>query len=392
MSKRHLVRRLITLVIASAVCASFSGIETARAKDAGPPWVFYMISLSTGKLASYGIEPDVGAKLAVAEINARGGIGGRKIDLKIQDAQSDVAQAVALARSDCDAGALLLMGPVLSAMAASVFPATNAMQCTTLAPSPAASNLTTKNRPWTFVLATPAAVITPAGVKALVKAVKPTSAVVVIDTSDAAMNDQGNRSRDELIAQNIKLLETITVAPDQLDYAALATRIASLKPNVIVDSTSAGAGVGVLRALRKLSVTTPVMFTQAVYTPELTNAPAELLEGNYVYTQFFPGSPEPKIQEFVKVYHGVRGPTEIPSQLATQWYDAFYIAKHAFEKCKVTGQAAKLGPERACVRDAIVGLKNFQGVTGMFNMTDEGFPVLPVNLLRFHNGSAVLIK
>ena len=75
--------------------------------------VFGLVELS-GTGATSGTNFDNGIKLAVKEINAAGGILGRKIAYESMDTQSNPGVAKALAQKAVDQGAYVVMGPVFS--------------------------------------------------------------------------------------------------------------------------------------------------------------------------------------------------------------------------------------------------------------------------------------
>ena len=72
-----------------------------------------LVELS-GTGATSGINFDNGVKLAVKEINAAGGILGRRIAYESMDTQSNPGVAKALAQKAVDQGVYVVMGPVFS--------------------------------------------------------------------------------------------------------------------------------------------------------------------------------------------------------------------------------------------------------------------------------------
>src|SRR6266576_6068207 len=75
--------------------------------------IFGVVELS-GTGATSGTNFNDGVKLAVKEINAAGGILGRKIEYTPSDTQSQAQVAKALAVNAVDEGAYVVMGPVFS--------------------------------------------------------------------------------------------------------------------------------------------------------------------------------------------------------------------------------------------------------------------------------------
>src|SRR5580693_3087964 len=73
--------------------------------------IFGLVELS-GTGATSGTNFNDGVKLAIKEINAAGGILGRKIDYTANDTQSQPQVAKALVVKAIDDGAYIVMGPV----------------------------------------------------------------------------------------------------------------------------------------------------------------------------------------------------------------------------------------------------------------------------------------
>src|SRR3981081_2169644 len=78
-----------------------------------PVKIFGLVELS-GTGATSGTNFNNGVKLAVKEINATGGILGRKVEYTANDTQSNPGIAKALAQKAVDEGAYVVMGPVFS--------------------------------------------------------------------------------------------------------------------------------------------------------------------------------------------------------------------------------------------------------------------------------------
>ena len=89
-------------------------LASASLAQQGPVTIVGLIELS-GTGATAGTNFDNGVKLAVKEINAAGGILGRKIDVHVASTRSrNPGVAKALAQKAVDEGAYVVMGPVFS--------------------------------------------------------------------------------------------------------------------------------------------------------------------------------------------------------------------------------------------------------------------------------------
>src|SRR5262249_16717522 len=94
------MQRLAWLLIALAAvtlagCGGVEGDDTTPVAIVGP---------ITGQYASFGAQMKNGGELAVADINAAGGVLGKKLDLSTGDDACDPKQAVAVANQMAGAG------------------------------------------------------------------------------------------------------------------------------------------------------------------------------------------------------------------------------------------------------------------------------------------------
>src|SRR5437868_11533144 len=94
-----------------AIAALIMSAATTSLAQQGPVPIFGLMELS-GTGATAGTNFDNGVKLAVKEINAAGGILGRKIEYTAMDTQTNTGVAKALAQKAVVSGAYDVMRPV----------------------------------------------------------------------------------------------------------------------------------------------------------------------------------------------------------------------------------------------------------------------------------------
>src|SRR2546421_5668248 len=113
-----------------------------------PVKIVGLVELS-GTGATAGTNFDNGVKLAVKEINAAGGILGRKIEYTSMDTQSAPQTAKALAQKAVDQGAYVVMGPVFSGSFIVSMAETKRAEIPNFTGGEAA-NITTQGNPYVF--------------------------------------------------------------------------------------------------------------------------------------------------------------------------------------------------------------------------------------------------
>jgi branched-chain amino acid transport system substrate-binding protein len=340
----------------------------------------------TGAYANYAVEFRLGFEIARDEINAKGGIAGRKVDLDIIDTQSNSGQVVGLMRKACDES-FVVLGPSMSNEAQVAFPVANGMKCPAISSSATASGLTDRNRPWTFTYASPATIITPQAIELLADRLKPKRAVVVIDRSDAAANAQGPLAEKSLKAKGIET-EALTITGADLDFGPIVTRIAGLDPDFVVLSTIDKGAVGLLKEMKRTQSKAAILITQSAFTSLVAAAGAETLDGVYRYTEFDPtSSTDPRVQTFVETFKS-RNNGRAPSQLATQTYDLLFLVKYLVEQTKATGAPDRLEAERDALTKTLASLKDWQSIAGPMSIVAGGYAVKPTTVLVFHGDKA----
>jgi branched-chain amino acid transport system substrate-binding protein len=89
-------RHAMTLValLGLIACASAVAATTGAKKTEAAPIVFGMATPLSGPLTFNGTQEMNGAKLAVAQLNAKGGVLGRKIDLAVEDDACNPTEAI----------------------------------------------------------------------------------------------------------------------------------------------------------------------------------------------------------------------------------------------------------------------------------------------------------
>ncbi len=101
------MKRIAGLIAALILAASVIGCSGGDQSTTTP---IAVVGPVTGQYASFGAQMQNGAELAVADINAAGGLLGKKLELEIGDDACDPKQAVAVANQMAGKGVALVAG------------------------------------------------------------------------------------------------------------------------------------------------------------------------------------------------------------------------------------------------------------------------------------------
>lgn len=109
MAKSYLLR---CLTVSAFAAVAWSGAASAQADK---PWVIGEVAPLTGPAATVGTRLSKAAKMWADEVNAAGGIKGRKIELTTCNDENRPEKAVACTRDMIDKGAVIVLGNTLTA-------------------------------------------------------------------------------------------------------------------------------------------------------------------------------------------------------------------------------------------------------------------------------------
>src|SRR3954447_18374795 len=115
------ISALAFLTALAAGCSAPGSDKDSAGDDSGPIKIA-VVDAQSGQLSSLGAWELKGAKLAVTEWNAQGGINGRQIQLDVFDAQGDPTTGTNLARKIDSEGYLVMIGTAESAVTIAMAP------------------------------------------------------------------------------------------------------------------------------------------------------------------------------------------------------------------------------------------------------------------------------
>ncbi len=104
----------------------------------------------TGDLASYGLPTVNAAKLVAKDVNAKGGIGGKQIELLVQDEECKPEKATNVATKLVSDGAIVVLGHICSGATKAALPIYTEAKIVTMSPSATNPDLTQSGQYPTF--------------------------------------------------------------------------------------------------------------------------------------------------------------------------------------------------------------------------------------------------
>jgi branched-chain amino acid transport system substrate-binding protein len=316
----------------------------------------------TGNLAQIGKQFAEGAQLAADEVNARGGIKGKKVVIRVEDDKGDPKEAATVAQKFASEDRILaVLGHYSSSACFAAIPIYSKARLATITPSASHTELTTKGGKYMFRMWSPISVYAPDLAQYTVKKLGKKSVGVV-----SVYNDWGIQTKDyyvkELEKLGARVVANEVVYDKDTDFKAQLTKVKAANPDVLAVLTYYTTGALVVQQARNLGIAVPLVGTGTLYEDKfLEIAGKGNAEGLAINTEFNADDPAPVVKNFVAMYQKLH-PGEKPEPYHATTYDAARIILSAIEKA---------GTDRDAIRDAVAATKSFAGVTGTFSFNDN---------------------
>lgn len=335
----------------------------------------------TGSYANYGISVNNGAKIAVDEINANGGIAGKKVELQFEDSQGDPESATNAYGKLMDWGMNVSLGGVFSGETASIVAAAKEDDVMLLTPTGSADGCIDGNDKAfrvcfydSFQGAAAADYIEEKGL---------TNEVGVFYESDYDYSVGLYKSFvEECAAKNITIAETQTFTTStNTDFSTQVNAlVASGVKVVFMPIYAEEASTFLTQAKGKFA--DDVYFFGADGLDGIMGKVEQnpsIANNVLMLTPFSADSSNEAVQSFVKKYQDDFGAT--PDQFAADGYDAVYVIKAAVEKAGSTSGAA--------MADAMTQI-TVEGITGTMTWKEDGNTNKPASAILYFDGQGTL--
>jgi branched-chain amino acid transport system substrate-binding protein len=366
------MKRLTGPIVALAAVAFIAGCGGGDNDKTTP---IAVVGPVTGQYASFGAQMKNGGEMAVEDINAAGGVLGKKLDLDIGDDACDPKQAVAVANQMTGNGVALVAGHYCSGSsipASKVYAESNVVQI-----SPASTNPAfTDDRAGPNIYRVCGRDDQQGGVagKYIASHFADKNIAFVQDKTayGKGLADETKKAMNEAGKQEVTY-EAITAG--EKDYSALVSKLKQAKVDVVYFGgyhTEAGL---IIRQMRDQGMATLLMGGDALITQEFWSITGPAGEGTLMTFSPDPRK-NPAAAEVVKRFKdkGIE-----PEGYVLYTYAAIQAWKQAAEKAKSVESA-----------DVVKAMNDteFDTVIGKFKFNEKGDPNLPpYAVYRWSNGT-----
>lgn len=330
----------------------------------------------TGSEATFGQSSHKGTALAVDDLNAAGGVLGRKIQLLTEDDQSQAGQPATVVRKLITSdGVVAILGEVASSKSLEAAPICQQYKIPMV--SPASTNpKVTETGDYIFRVC----FIDPFQGTVMAnfarKTLKLSTAAVFTDVKSDYSLGLAKFFRKSFTADGGKIVAEQNYSAGDKDFNAQLTAIKAANPDgIFVPGYYTEVGLIVLQA-RQQGITVPIFGGDGWESSSLVPIGGKALEGCYFSTHYSPQDTSPAVQNFVKEFQAKYN--ETPDAMAALGYDSAMILAGAIKRAGST--------DGAKVRDALAATKDFAGVTGKITIDADRNASKPAVILTISNG------
>ncbi|CAL79269.1 Putative branched-chain amino acid ABC transporter (substrate-binding protein) [Bradyrhizobium sp. ORS 278] len=314
-------------IILAGLCSAVLLSGAAYAQSGAPIKIANVAELSGGG-ATVGTNWKNGIDLAVEEINAKGGILGRKIEVSHADSQSNPGVARAQVQKALDSEPYVLLGPGYSGSVKVTAPLAAEAGITQIMGGEAAE-LTQAGNKFLFRTSFGQQSSMPKVAKYINDELKAKSVAVVW-----VNNDFGRGGRDVITKEfnrlGIKVAADLSTEAGQADFAADVSKIKAAAPDAVFIYVNEEESARILKEIKRQGVTAPLIGETTLVGQKVIELAGDAANGARGHVGLTTDAPVEAIKafrdRFVKKYNYV------PDHNGLKGYLAIYMVKATTEK------------------------------------------------------------
>ena len=371
---------VMALSLAGCSGGSMDDSSSSSAKASGDTITIGTVTTNSGTAAAYGEAEVKGFELAVSEINAKGGINGKKVKLESMDDKGDATEASnAYNKLAGDNNVLAVAGPTISATTAAVAPLADQSKLVTIAPAATSDSIETGN--YLFRTCFKDSYQGEVAARFAAENLKVKKVAVLYGTGDPYSSGVGEAFAKAAEKLGLEVVDKeSSSSADDTEYSAQLQKIqASGAELLYAPYYYSVAGPYIIPQARSVGFEGYVMGPDGYDGLKLTGDKSQYNKTYYTTHYSADDNTNSKVQDFIKSYKSKNNAE--PNTFAALGYDTIYMIKQAIEK-------AGKNATREDVRNAVAGM-TFDGVTGKFTMDKSGSPTKSVIVLEMKDGKPV---
>ncbi len=373
MQKRFALKLVAAVALAAAALSPVMAQQTVK---------FASIVELSGAGASSGTQFNNGAQLAIKEINATGGILGRKIEVTTNDTTTQPGVALALTKKAIDQDVFAIFGPVFSGSINVSMKESQKAEIPNFTGGEAA-NITTQGNPYIFRTSFTQATAMPKAAN-YIKSAKIKNLVIMYVNNDFGKGGL-EMVKKALAGSDTKIVGEISTDSAQVDFSAAVIKTKQSNADALFMYINEDESARALKELRKQGWTKPIIGETTLTGQKVIDLAGEAANGAVAHVGLTADAPIPALLNYKVKYARAFG--HETDHNGIKGYTGVYILKAAIEK------VGKF--DRKAVAAAMHGIKidaaKNPGVLMNVGFDDKGDLDRESFLVEVKNGKGVVV-
>ncbi len=376
-NKKIVSGMLVAGLLASLLAGCAKKSEPAAEEPKEEVIKFAVASPVTGDSAEYGVHFNTGAQIAADQINANGGINGKKIVLESFDSKNDAKEATEVARLIAqDKDILATIGDFSSTCCMATAPIYEENKLVQVSPSAGLIDYP-RVGPYNFSTTGVQEDDGPFLINRVVhETMKAGSYAMVYTNNDFGLN-MLKYMNEEAKTLGIEVTDTEAVASGEKDYTAIVSKMRQTNPEVVIIVASYNEVANCVKQIRQVGWDVPIVISGSALTDQLVELLGDEVNGIYSNIAFVASDDDPTTKEFTEEF---TKRAEIPPSFhSVSTYDVVCLLGEAAKAC---GDNLN----RETLRDALAASEGFKGLLGPIEFTEEGAVHRGYKVVQYQDG------
>ena len=337
----------------------------------------------TGKEATFGISSHEGTLMAIEEINAAGGLLGRKLELLTEDTQSKPGEpATVVNKLVARDGVVAMLGEVASSRSLEAAPICQQNKVPMISPS-STNPKVTETGDFIFRVCFIDPFQGTVMANFATRTLKAKKVAVFTDVKSDYSKGLAKFFKEQMARNGGQIVSELDFNGGDKDFKAQLTSIKSAAPDaVFIPGYYTDVALIAIQA-RQLGLNVPLLGGDGWESEKLIEIGKDSVEGHYFSTHYHPDVGSATSKKFVDNYKK-RWKGKLPDALAACGYDSAIVLADAIKRAGSTdGQK---------VRDALAVTKDFDAVTGRITINPQRDATKSAVILQVKGGKFAYLE
>jgi len=379
-----------------ALCAAALAVASAAGPALAQDIVLGYLPAGAGPFATFSKTNLVAAQMAVDEINAAGGIGGKKMRIVSFDTAGKPDQAVVGVRKLAeDDQVLAIIGPFSSSECRVAFAAAERAGVVAMSMASSAPKLA---EPFTYAFRN----TSDEGYlfARVMRALKDHNLPVATAALAYATDDVVSKTMGEIVLPNVmkaagtEIKLSVTFQNQAFDLAPQVSQLVANPTDLVGVGSGPEAATRLAQELNRQGHKGRLVAGSTIADPNLPHLMGSAGERTTIPTTFFGGFDDRTKKfdaEFIQRSKAAGVDRVAAGQFDAATYGIVQVYAQAMKNAGVTGDPAKLAAERTAIRDEIRKIKDFPALEGPITFGSNGDALKPAYIIEIKDGKWTLL-